>query len=201
MSNNPRIIAGIAKNRKLKVADASRPVTDRIKQSIFDILNPKIPGAEVLDLFAGSGSFGIEALSRGAKLAIFIESDYKAARILEENVETTGFKEQSKVLEKESHKFLWQREDKFDLIFCDPPFPNATEFAYYLLAKHLKPEGVAMVRIPSKLNLEDLNTKGELEVLYTAQYGDSRVFFFGTKVNLACSNHRNTSRATGTIRR
>lgn len=178
MSSNPRIIAGTAKNRRLKVADVSRPVTDRIKQSIFDILNPKIEGAEVLDLFAGSGSFGIEALSRGAKLAIFVESDYKASKLLEENIATTGFTDRSKVLDKESHKFLWQREDKFDLIFCDPPFPNAQEFAYYLLASHLKQDGVAMVRIPSKLTLADLNTKGELEVLYTALYGDSRVFFF-----------------------
>lgn len=179
MQNNPRIIAGIAKNRRLKVAEVSRPVTDRIKQSIFDILTPKLNNAEVLDLFAGSGSFGLEALSRGAGFATFVEADYKAARLLEENINTTGFIEQSKVVEKESHKFLWQREDKFDIIFCDPPFPKATEFAYYLLATHLNQDGVAMVRVPTSVQLEDLNTKNELEVLYTAQYGDSRVFFFG----------------------
>lgn len=175
--SQPRIIAGKAKGRALKVAAASRPVTGRIKQSIFDTLTPVLANAKVLDLFAGSGSFGLEALSRGAASVKFLETDYEAVGLLKQNIQTTGFTEQSEVIVKESHKFLWNTEEKFDLIFCDPPFPIATEFAYHLIASHLTEEGVAVVRVPHKVNYSELNTKDSFEILHEEVFGDSRVFF------------------------
>jgi 16S rRNA (guanine966-N2)-methyltransferase len=123
-----RIISGKYKSRIIQTVDNlnTRPVTDRIKESIFNILvhNFSIENKNVLDLYAGSGSFGLEAISRGAKKTIFIESSPESYKILLQNIKSLDCSINSKPVKTDVKSFLEGNTDKFDLIFCDPPFKN-----------------------------------------------------------------------------
>ena len=119
-----RIIAGQAKGRVLKVPrEVSRPTTDRVRESVFGILAPVLNGAKVLDLFAGSGSLGLEALSRGAAECVFVEQDRGACRVIEENLKKTGLAG-GQVRSMEVSRFLKGRGGCYDLIFADPPYAD-----------------------------------------------------------------------------
>jgi len=122
-----RIISGTSKGRKLArpKSMAVRPTSDRVKESIFNILGAEVEGRDVLDLFAGTGSLGIEALSRGAKRALFVEKGRQAVRLIQRNVGECGFSERSEILPREVHRalgILMQRGESFDLILMDPPY-------------------------------------------------------------------------------
>ena len=118
-----RVISGIARGRKLKtpVGFATRPTSDRIKESVFNIVQFDIEGRHVLDLFAGTGQFGIEALSRGAKSAVFVDSSSESIKLIRENLKLCGFTDMSSVQSRDALRFL-ENEDKYDLIFIDPPY-------------------------------------------------------------------------------
>jgi 16S rRNA (guanine966-N2)-methyltransferase len=120
-----RIIAGEFRGRKLLApeGDQTRPVTDRVKQSIFDIVSPRIDGSRVYDCFAGTGSFGIECLSRGAAHVSFFESHHPTAARLRRNIETVGCQQRSTVVTADffQHVRLAPLE-RADLIFLDPPY-------------------------------------------------------------------------------
>ncbi|MCP4653128.1 MAG: 16S rRNA (guanine(966)-N(2))-methyltransferase RsmD [Candidatus Omnitrophica bacterium] len=119
-----RVIKGIHKGRVIYCADSVRPVSSRVRESCFDILAYSLKGANVLDLFAGSGALGIEALSSGANKCIFIDSNRKSIKIIEKNLEILGLSTNSVYLKDSfaSIEFLSKRRDKFDLIFLDPPY-------------------------------------------------------------------------------
>lgn len=102
-----------------------RPTSDRVKESLFNILREEMGGKVVLDLFAGTGNLGIEALSRGAKKAIFVEKGRQALRLIQRNLTQFGLEEQSEILPKDANRaigILKQRGECFDLIFMDPPY-------------------------------------------------------------------------------
>ncbi len=119
-----RVITGTARGRKMKTLDGldTRPTTDRIKESIFNIVQFDVEGRRVLDLFAGSGQMGIEAVSRGAASAVAIDSASAAVAIIRENVATCNFKEQIKVVQADFKSYLKSAPGQFDLIFLDPPY-------------------------------------------------------------------------------
>ena len=121
-----RVISGLYRGRVLKtVADLSvRPATDRVRQTVFDMLTNRIEfdGSRVLDLFAGSGSLGIEALSRGAAHATFVEHAQEAAAFIELNLRTLGCTDSSLVLETDAMSFIRPGAGAFDIIFADPPY-------------------------------------------------------------------------------
>jgi len=122
-----RIISGSSKGRVLArpKGQAIRPTSDRVKESIFNILRDEIEGKMVLDLFAGSGNLGIEALSRGAKKTIFVEKGRQALRIIQRNLTQFGFEERSEIIPKDANRaigILKQRGESFDLILMDPPY-------------------------------------------------------------------------------
>ncbi len=134
-----RIIAGSAKGRKIlsplnegRVPEkgelkATRPTLDRVKESMFNIIAHKIDNARVLDLFAGTGSLGLEAASRGAKEVVFLEKFKESYDLLVENIETLGFRDKSKTHCRESFSFikgLGEEGEKFNIIFVDPPYLN-----------------------------------------------------------------------------
>src|SRR5205823_4484527 len=122
-----RVIAGSAKGRTLVApkGDATRPATDRIRESLFAILEPDLAGARVLDLFAGAGTLGIEALSRGALHATFVERTKEALAALRTNLRATGLAERSEVVPASVLAFLEPRFDSaYDIAFCDPPFAD-----------------------------------------------------------------------------
>lgn len=121
-----RVIAGSAKRLLLKTVntDDVRPTTDRIKETLFNILNPYLIGSNFLDLFAGSGGIGIEALSRGAAKAVFIEKNRLAVKYIHENLSHTGFDKKGTVLSGDVLSVLKSHRlhDSFDFIFLDPPY-------------------------------------------------------------------------------
>ena len=118
-----RIISGTARGRKLKEpADYRvRPTTDKVKESIFNIIQFDIEGRKVLDLFAGSGQLGIEALSRGAASATFVDRATDSLKLVRENIKTSGLGDGARVVAADSIAFLSGGE-KFDIIFLDPPY-------------------------------------------------------------------------------
>ena len=118
-----RVVAGSAKGKPLLLVPGSgtRPIMDRVKESLFDILRPRIDGMRVLDLFAGSGSVGIEALSQGADFCTFIDRDRGAVATIKKNLASTGLAERALVLHTDALGFLVGLEQTFDLIYVAPP--------------------------------------------------------------------------------
>jgi len=122
-----RVISGTARRLLLKTLPGSdtRPTTDKIKETLFNMINFDLPGSKFLDLYAGSGAIGIEALSRGAIKATFIDNSPKAVAIIKENLEHTGFSEVSEVITGEvlsGLKRLSIRKEVYDFVFMDPPY-------------------------------------------------------------------------------
>ena len=119
-----RVISGIYRGRRLKEpADNSvRPTTDKVKESVFNIIQFDIEGRNVLDLFAGTGQLGIEALSRGARSAAFVDRRTEAAKLVRDNLALCGFTDRSQVVCGDAMGYLSSLRTKFDIIFLDPPY-------------------------------------------------------------------------------
>lgn len=119
-----RVITGTARGRKLEQlsGDDVRPTTDRVKEAVFSIIQFNIEGRRFLDLFAGSGQMGIEALSRGAREAVFVDNRKESAEIVRRNLKTTGFESKAKVVPMDSISYLSLNREPFDLVFLDPPY-------------------------------------------------------------------------------
>jgi 16S rRNA (guanine(966)-N(2))-methyltransferase RsmD len=125
MAGAGRVIAGTARGtRLLAPGPGTRPLGDRVKEALFGVLEPDLAGAAVLDLFAGSGAGGIEALSRGAARAVFVERDPAAARVIEANLARTGFGDRARVVRAEV--VAWLSSDhgggRYDVVLVDPPY-------------------------------------------------------------------------------
>lgn len=122
--SNPRIISGTAKGMRLKTIPGTitRPITDRVKEALFNIIGFDVIGSFFLDMFGGSGSVGIEALSRGAEYAEFVEINTKAYAVLKENLTKSNLAEKAKIIKADAFKYLQQaNKNKFDYIFIAPP--------------------------------------------------------------------------------
>lgn len=122
-----RIIAGEFRGRRLKTIEreGTRPMTDRVRESLFSILAPELPGSRFLDLFAGSGAVGIEALSRGAEHSTFVELDRQWSEVVEANIETFSLEERTENLRGDVYKVVRRLADdsrEFDIIFIGAPY-------------------------------------------------------------------------------
>ena len=119
-----RVITGTARGHKLLTPEGldTRPTTDKVKEAVCSALQFDFPGAKVLDLFAGSGQMGIEALSRGASGAVFIDADPRALACIKQNVKACGFSERSAVLRSDAVSYLQRTTERFDIAFLDPPY-------------------------------------------------------------------------------
>lgn len=119
-----RVISGKARGVILKTPDglATRPTADRVKEALFSILQFDLPGSKVLDLFGGTGQLGIEAMSRGARSAVFVDERIQACRLISENLKRTGFSSDAKVICSDYAAYLKNCTDKFDIIILDPPY-------------------------------------------------------------------------------
>lgn len=121
-----RVIAGKARSLPLKTLEGlnTRPTTDRIKETLFNILSPSIPGSRFLDLFAGSGGIGIEALSRGAEYAVLVDMSREAVKVIQENLLFTRLSDRARVIQKDAASAVRSlyREAPFDLVYLDAPY-------------------------------------------------------------------------------
>ena len=119
-----RVITGSARGVQLKTPEGlvTRPTADRVKEAMFSIIQFEIPGATVLDLFGGTGQLGIEALSRGAKSAVFVDAGEPACRLIRENLKRTRLEGQGRVVRSDYLDYLSRCREQFDIILLDPPY-------------------------------------------------------------------------------
>jgi 16S rRNA (guanine966-N2)-methyltransferase len=145
-----RVIAGTARGRPLVVptGTGTRPITDRVKETLFAILGERVIDAHVLDLYAGSGAIGIEALSRGAASSAFVEHDRRALAAIRENLERTGVATQASVHAIDVLRFLRrQTDERFSLVFLDPPYEERAILApLERLGGRLEPGAAVVVK-------------------------------------------------------
>jgi 16S rRNA (guanine966-N2)-methyltransferase len=177
-----RVISGKFKGRRLVSFDQDhiRPITDRVKESLFNIIATRIEGAKVLDLFAGTGSLSWEALSRGAQETTIVDDNIKSLQIIKKNQELLKIGDGIKIVKDDALKFLKRyRGEPFDLIFLDPPFPskiclkaleavsqsNAASSATFVIIEHSKHEP-----LPDQI--------GNLRRVDSRDYGDKLLAFF-----------------------
>lgn len=161
-----RVIAGSAKSIKLKTVEGmdTRPTTDRIKETLFNMIHFAVPGCNFLDLFSGSGAIGIEALSRGGNQAVFVESSNQAIRCINHNLRTTKLEANAMVLKMDvlsSIKELDKQDMKFDIVFMDPPYNQLIEKDILLAifnSNILKDNSIIIVEAAIHTEFDYLNT-------------------------------------------
>lgn len=179
-----RVISGIAKGKKLKapVGLNTRPITDMIKGALFNVWSARISCSKLLDLFAGSGSVGIEALSRGAQKVVFVDNSSEAIKVIKENLSNCKFEKSFQIYRNDVFKvlvLLERNEDKFDLIYIDPPFTNETIFYKVMEAMNkadiLEPDGILVIRTPRKKELPAFNRLQEYRI---SNYGESSLHYY-----------------------
>ena len=119
-----RVITGTARGVQLKTPEGltTRPTSDRVKEAMFSIIHFEVPGADVLDLFGGTGQLGIEALSRGAKSAVFVDAGEPACRLIRENLKRARMEGQGRVIRSDYLEYLSRSKEQFDIILLDPPY-------------------------------------------------------------------------------
>lgn len=181
-----RVVAGSARGRTLQSVpgDSTRPILDRVKTALFDILRPRIAETKVLDLFAGSGGIGIEALSQGAAHCTFIDLNNNAFKTIKTNLEATKLTDHALVYNTDAFSFLRRTTESFDLIFVAPPqYKGLWIEAMHTLAERpeiLRPEGSIVVQIDPK-EYEELALHAFAEERQK-RYGNTLlVFYQGTK--------------------
>lgn len=153
-----RVITGSARGMTLRTLDGSdvRPTTDKVKEAVFSAIQFEIEGRRVLDLFAGSGQLGIEALSRDAKEATFVDADKNAIKIVKENLAKTRLADRAAVLQTDSIAFLGMTDKIFDIAFLDPPYQTGLlQKALSLLGGHMAHGGIAVCEHPFVEQLPD----------------------------------------------
>lgn len=175
-----RIIAGIAGGLKLKSLKGRdvRPTLDRVKESMFNIIAFDLPGAEVLDLFSGFGSLGIEALSRGAEKADFVEINKAHLKIIKQNLKKAKLFDLAKLYNQDAYSYLKNCSQKYDIIFMDPPYQkNMSAEAVELIIERnlLKPKGLI---ISERSETEDVEEYEELEIIKNKKYGNSLIIIY-----------------------
>ena len=156
-----RVITGTARGRRLKelAGMETRPTTDRVKEGLFSALQFDIEGRRVLDLFAGTGQLGIEALSRGAQSAVFVDRRADAVKLIRENLELTELSGRARVIAGDSMAYLASLRECFDLIFLDPPYQAGLlepALAHIAAFDILSPHGIIAAEAPADRRLPDL---------------------------------------------
>lgn len=190
-----RIIAGTLRHRLLvppKDNETTRPITDRVKQSLFDRLTSlEAYGAIAIDIFAGTGSLGLEALSRGVDMCIFIEKDKPARQALEQNIDALGVREKSRVINADALSPSWLSllpfraggQQKASIIFCDPPYPLTQDEKSMAKITALIERMVSIIEPDGILTLRtDAHTKPPAvpgwQAPETIDYGSMHVHFY-----------------------
>lgn len=180
-----RVIAGSAKRTQLKTVEGmdTRPTTDRIKETLFNMLAPSLYDSNFLDLFAGSGGIGIEALSRGAVRAVFVEQNKKAMDCIKENLKKTHFEDRSQTMQMDVLSALKRMEGKetFEYIFMDPPYNHEWErlvLEYLAESSLLTDDGVIIVEASKETEVNYIEDLG-FKLIKIKDYKTNKHIFIG----------------------
>ena len=186
-----RVITGSARGMTLKTLDgiSTRPTTDRIKETLFNVIQSDIAGSRVLDLFAGSGALGIEALSRGAEKAVFVDKSSEAVSCISRNLRKTRFDgaDRSLVLQCEFDRAVMRlsdRKESFDLIFIDPPYGLGLEYQSLMKlfdAGLIEDDALVVVEEAKEHDPEALLSL-PLELIKTKEYKTNRHYFLRVRL-------------------
>ena len=188
MGTHMRVITGSARGARLETLGGleTRPTAERVKEALFSSIQFELEGRRVLDLFAGSGQLGIEALSRGAALAVFVDQNAEAVRVVKANLAHTHVFEKARVLEAEAEAFLSRAPESYDVIFLDPPYHHG--FLEKLLphaAAHLSAQGVLVAEAAK----DDLmpEAAGKFQRVQFKFYGKTAIGIYRLKdVDVSC---------------
>jgi 16S rRNA (guanine966-N2)-methyltransferase len=176
-----RIISGQHKGRRLTAGRKAkvRPTSDRVKESVFNVLREEVAGKRILDLFAGAGSFGIEALSRGAESVTFVDASFQSIKILRKNLKSLDLEEKATILRTDGLKALKKMQQSFHLVFADPPYLKG--FVRKIIdsiaqSDVLEKSGILVVEHHKKETFP--STEDKLPVLKQKKFGDTVISFF-----------------------
>jgi 16S rRNA (guanine(966)-N(2))-methyltransferase RsmD len=192
-----RIIAGTFRSRQLKSLKglALRPTSDRLRESLFNVLAERIPGCRFLDVFAGTGAVGIEALSRGAAEVVFLENHAPAATLIQKNLDSLGIRGRTRILKLDALRGLQRLAAEhtpasapFDIGFLDPPYAHADEYRRVLTflgsAPFLAPGGLVIAEHRRTFDLPE--AFGQLERVRVLRQGDVSLSFFRARPLASC---------------
>ncbi len=182
-----RIIAGTVKGRTLKSLRGldTRPTLDRVREAVFNILGTKVLGANFLDLFAGTGAVGIEALSRGASYCCFNDQNKKACQIIKDNLQKCNFVELSRIYAMDGLRLISHLSEKklmkFDVVYLDPPYISNNYVIYLQRLEEsglLTEKSIIIAESRKSLNLEEIYQGQGLKIQLKRSYGDTVVWFY-----------------------
>jgi len=175
-----RITGGSGRGTKLRVpaGDRVRPTSDKVKQALFNILGEQVSGAVFLDLYAGTGGIGIEALSRGASRAVLVDDSRKSLQDIRRNVEQAGCGDAAQVIAAKAESFIRKAAERFDIVFLDPPYTQEIERLLDLIAgsELLEPDAIVVAEHFKKQPSPE--SAGRLSLYREARYGDTVLAFY-----------------------
>jgi 16S rRNA (guanine966-N2)-methyltransferase len=178
-----RIIAGSARSLPLRAPEGmdTRPTSDQIKETLFNMLQSDVSGCYFLDLFAGSGQMGLESLSRGGEYSVFVENNRKAAKCIEDNIKFTKFDQNARLIVSDVVSALYTMEGKykFDIIFMDPPYNKELEkdaLSFFATSSMLKPDTKIIVEASVETNFDYVEELGFEIVKYKKYKTNAHVF-------------------------
>ncbi len=175
-----RITGGTGRGRKLKApgGERVRPTSDKVKQALFNILGERVQDSVFLDLYAGTGGIGLEALSRGAEKVIFVDDSRKSVLVIKKNIEQTGFGERAQVVTSRAESFLKKASEQFDIVFLDPPYSVEQEPLLNFVSESgvLKPDSIVVSEHFKKQKSPE--RAGRLLLYREAVYGDTVLAFY-----------------------
>lgn len=175
-----RVTGGIGRGRRLKVPAGSRvrPTSDKVKQALFNILGDRATDSVFLDLYAGAGGIGIEALSRGAARVTFVDASRDSLNVVKQNIEQMGFGDRAEVILSKAEAFLSKPSGPFDVLFLDPPYAEAIQPLLEAIAGAgiLKPDSIVIAEHFRKQPSPE--RAGELTLYREARYGDTVLAFY-----------------------
>ena len=174
-----RVISGYARGRRIIAPKGTkiRPTSDRVKEAIFNTIASLVSQSDFLDLFAGSGSMGIEALSRGANSCTFIDNSPQAIKCIKSNLSNMGFEDRSIIISGDSTKIITKLNQTYDIVFLDPPYGcDLVVPIMKNLKLLLKEEGIIVVETENKIELP--SQCDIFRLLKTSKYGDTQVGYY-----------------------
>lgn len=175
-----RVTGGTGRGRRLRVpaGDRVRPTSDKVKQALFNILGEQINGASFLDLFAGAGGIGIEALSRGARRVVFIDDARRSLQVIRHNLDDAGFGVRAEVIASRAESFIRKTADRFRIVFMDPPYTMEIKPLLELIAGSdlLEPDAIVVAEHFKKQ--PSPGRAGRLALYREAVYGDTVLAFY-----------------------